>query len=178
MDTWIRAQAASTQQLSTSLHSYSCRWVNGRCSFVTLITLLFHADRSLLHLSYLRRPQVTSSGNDIFLRNPRNIDENLFVDMSSPSSSRYESVIDLGTPQEVGAGKVRGKCGCGVRGFVGSVVHGKHGLLLRQAWVCGKRGWGVRVGCGKHGCGRGWCVGSASVGSLDIRVMYEAPLRV
>lgn len=31
---------------------------------------------------------VTSSGNDIFLRNPRNIDENIFVDLSSPSSSR------------------------------------------------------------------------------------------
>lgn len=31
---------------------------------------------------------VTSSGNDIFLRNQRSTDENLFVDMSSPSSSR------------------------------------------------------------------------------------------
>ncbi|KAG1671151.1 hypothetical protein FOA52_005405 [Chlamydomonas sp. UWO 241] len=39
---------------------------------------------------------VTSSGNDIFLRNPRNIDENLFVDISSPSSSRYDSVTDFG----------------------------------------------------------------------------------
>lgn len=42
---------------------------------------------------------VTSSGNDIFLRNPFNIDENLFVDISSPSSSRYKSVSDLGTPE-------------------------------------------------------------------------------
>jgi hypothetical protein len=42
---------------------------------------------------------VTSSGNDIFLRNPFNIDENLFVDISSPSSSRYKSVEDLGTPE-------------------------------------------------------------------------------
>lgn len=31
---------------------------------------------------------VTSSGNDIFFRNPRNIDENVFVDITSPSSSR------------------------------------------------------------------------------------------
>ncbi|KAJ9520801.1 hypothetical protein QJQ45_013982 [Haematococcus lacustris] len=45
---------------------------------------------------------VTSSGNDCFLRNPSNIDENLFVDISSPSSSRYESVIDLGTPEDTG----------------------------------------------------------------------------
>ena len=32
---------------------------------------------------------VTSSGNDIFLRNPFNVEQNLFVDISSPSSSRY-----------------------------------------------------------------------------------------
>lgn len=31
---------------------------------------------------------VTSSGNDIFLRNPFNVEQNLFVDISSPSSSR------------------------------------------------------------------------------------------
>lgn len=31
---------------------------------------------------------VTSSGNDIFLRNPFNVDQNLFVDITSPSSSR------------------------------------------------------------------------------------------
>ena len=29
-----------------------------------------------------------------------NIDENLFVALSSPSSSRYDSVVDLGTPEE------------------------------------------------------------------------------
>lgn len=43
---------------------------------------------------------VTSSGNDCFLRNPRNIDECVFVDFSSPSSSRYNAVTDLGTPQD------------------------------------------------------------------------------
>jgi hypothetical protein len=32
---------------------------------------------------------VTSSGNDIFLRNPFNVDQNLFVDITSPSSSRW-----------------------------------------------------------------------------------------
>ncbi|KIY96254.1 PsbP domain-containing protein 1 [Monoraphidium neglectum] len=42
---------------------------------------------------------VTTSGNDVFLRNPFNIEENLFVDISSPSSSRYSSVLDLGTPE-------------------------------------------------------------------------------
>ncbi|GBF88298.1 hypothetical protein Rsub_01010 [Raphidocelis subcapitata] len=43
---------------------------------------------------------VTTSGNDVFLRNPFNIEENLFVAISSPSSSRYSSVADLGTPEE------------------------------------------------------------------------------
>ncbi|KAI8468302.1 MAG: lumenal PsbP-like protein [Monoraphidium minutum] len=42
---------------------------------------------------------VTTSGNDVFLRNPFNIEENLFVDITSPSSSRYASVEDLGTPE-------------------------------------------------------------------------------
>lgn len=46
---------------------------------------------------------VTSSGNDIFLRNPFVIEENLFVDISSPSSSRYQSVTDLGTPEDAAA---------------------------------------------------------------------------
>eukprot|EP00882_Tetradesmus_deserticola_P020664 GHRQ01022326.1.p1 GENE.GHRQ01022326.1~~GHRQ01022326.1.p1 ORF type:complete len:234 (+),score=61.61 GHRQ01022326.1:68-703(+) len=46
---------------------------------------------------------VTSSGNDIFLRNPFNVDQNLFVDISSPSSSRYASVEDLGSPDAAAA---------------------------------------------------------------------------
>jgi hypothetical protein len=40
-----------------------------------------------------------TSGNDVFYRNPYNVDENLFVDISSPSSSRYASVAALGTPE-------------------------------------------------------------------------------
>lgn len=43
---------------------------------------------------------VSSSGNDCFLRNPRNIDENCFVDITSPSSSTFSSVADLGTPEQ------------------------------------------------------------------------------
>ncbi|BDA41374.1 PsbP domain-containing protein 1, chloroplastic [Coccomyxa sp. Obi] len=43
---------------------------------------------------------VTTSGNDIFYRNPRNVNENLFVDVSSPSSSNYSTVEDLGPPEE------------------------------------------------------------------------------
>jgi hypothetical protein len=43
---------------------------------------------------------VTTSGNDVFYRNPRNLDENLFVEVSSPSSSRFKSVEDLGSPEE------------------------------------------------------------------------------
>jgi hypothetical protein len=44
---------------------------------------------------------VTVTGNDCFFRNPVNIDENLFVDLSSPSSSFYRTVTDLGTPEQV-----------------------------------------------------------------------------
>lgn len=40
---------------------------------------------------------VTSSGNDVFLRNPFNVDQNLFVDISSPSSSRCEQQLVLHT---------------------------------------------------------------------------------
>ena len=43
---------------------------------------------------------VTSSGNDIFLRNPRNVEQNLFVDITSPSSSRFKTVEDLGSPED------------------------------------------------------------------------------
>jgi hypothetical protein len=43
---------------------------------------------------------MQTSGNDVFYRNPRNIEENLFVDVSSPSSSKFSSVEDLGSPQE------------------------------------------------------------------------------
>lgn len=43
---------------------------------------------------------VTTSGNDVFFRNPFNPEENVFVDISSPSSSKFESVADLGSPQE------------------------------------------------------------------------------
>jgi len=53
--------------------------------------------------------QVTSSGNDVFYRNVRNLDENVFVSVSSPSTSRYDSVRDIGTPQEA-AGKYLTQC--------------------------------------------------------------------
>jgi hypothetical protein len=47
--------------------------------------------------------QVTTSGNDVFFRNPRSAAENLFVDLSSPSSSRFASVDDLGSPEDAAA---------------------------------------------------------------------------
>lgn len=43
---------------------------------------------------------VTTSGNDVFYRNPYNVEECLFVNITSPSSSSYDSVADLGTPQQ------------------------------------------------------------------------------
>ena len=60
----------------------------------------------MTHPTHLRaclatnRAHSQTSGNDIFFRNPFNVDENLFVDVSSPSSSKYESVEDLGTPDQ------------------------------------------------------------------------------
>jgi hypothetical protein len=44
--------------------------------------------------------KTQTSGNDAFYRSPRDVDENLFVNVSSPSSSRYASVADLGSPDD------------------------------------------------------------------------------
>lgn len=46
--------------------------------------------------------QVRGAGADIFFRDPFVLDENLSVEISSPSSSRYKSVQDLGPPEEAG----------------------------------------------------------------------------
>ncbi|KAK6139419.1 hypothetical protein DH2020_026826 [Rehmannia glutinosa] len=46
--------------------------------------------------------QVRGAGADIFFRDPFVLDENLSVDISSPSSSKYKSVEDLGSPEEAG----------------------------------------------------------------------------
>lgn len=44
--------------------------------------------------------QVRGAGADIFFRDPFVLDENLSVEISSPSSSSYKSVEDLGPPEE------------------------------------------------------------------------------
>ncbi|KAE8678651.1 PsbP domain-containing protein 1 [Hibiscus syriacus] len=46
--------------------------------------------------------QVRGAGADIFFRDPYVLDENLSVELSSPSSSRYKTVEDLGPPEEAG----------------------------------------------------------------------------
>lgn len=46
--------------------------------------------------------QVRGAGADIFFRDPFVLDENLSVELSSPSSSRFKSVEDLGPPEEAG----------------------------------------------------------------------------
>ncbi|XP_075501942.1 psbP domain-containing protein 1, chloroplastic isoform X2 [Primulina tabacum] len=46
--------------------------------------------------------QVRGAGADIFFRDPFVLDENISVEISSPSSSRYKSVEDLGSPEEAG----------------------------------------------------------------------------
>ncbi|GFP80370.1 psbp domain-containing protein 1 chloroplastic [Phtheirospermum japonicum] len=45
---------------------------------------------------------VRGAGADIFFRDPYVLDENIMVDISSPSSSKYKSVEDLGSPQDAG----------------------------------------------------------------------------
>jgi len=42
----------------------------------------------------------------VFLRNPFNAEENLFVNCSSPSSSNYSSVRDLGSPEDAAKGVI------------------------------------------------------------------------
>ncbi|KAF8401271.1 hypothetical protein HHK36_012204 [Tetracentron sinense] len=46
--------------------------------------------------------QVRGAGADIFFRDPFVLDENISMEFSSPSSSKYKSVEDLGPPQEAG----------------------------------------------------------------------------
>lgn len=46
--------------------------------------------------------QVRGAGADIFFRDPFVLDENISVNISSPSSSNYKSVEDLGSPEEAG----------------------------------------------------------------------------
>ena len=54
---------------------------------------------------------VQTSGNDVFFRNPFNVEENLFVNVSSPSSSKYETVADLGAPEEAATRTEQQVCG-------------------------------------------------------------------
>ncbi|XP_059652254.1 psbP domain-containing protein 1, chloroplastic [Cornus florida] len=46
--------------------------------------------------------QVRGANADIFFRDPFVLDENISVEVSSPSSSSYKTVEDLGLPQEAG----------------------------------------------------------------------------
>lgn len=45
-------------------------------------------------------PPPQTSGNDVFYRNPYNVEENLFVNLSSPSSSQFADVSVLGSPED------------------------------------------------------------------------------
>ena len=44
--------------------------------------------------------EVKGSGNDVFFRNPASAEENLFVGISSPSSTKFDSPRDLGSPED------------------------------------------------------------------------------
>ncbi|KAJ9550454.1 hypothetical protein OSB04_014499, partial [Centaurea solstitialis] len=51
--------------------------------------------------------QVRGANADIFFRDPFILDENLSVEVSSPSSSKYVSVEDLGPPEAAGKAVLR-----------------------------------------------------------------------
>ena len=42
---------------------------------------------------------VTTAGAEAFFRSPDNLEENFFVEISSPSSTKYATVEDLGSPE-------------------------------------------------------------------------------
>ncbi|MCO5591428.1 hypothetical protein L7F22_045411 [Adiantum nelumboides] len=44
--------------------------------------------------------QVRGAGADVFFRDPVHLDENVSVEISSPSSSRFKEVRDLGSPDQ------------------------------------------------------------------------------
>lgn len=46
--------------------------------------------------------QVRGANADIFFRDPINLDENVSVDITSPSSSKFNSIKDLGPPEAAG----------------------------------------------------------------------------
>jgi hypothetical protein len=81
---------------------------------------------------------VTTSGNDVFYRNPFNVEENLFVDVSSPSSSTYASVEALGSPAEV-AQRTKNQVGrkwASLHSFGHAGVRGGWGQMRRL--LCGR----------------------------------------
>ena len=49
---------------------------------------------------------LQSSGNEVFLRNPYNVNENLYVTISSPSSSKYTQ-SDLSSPDATAQGVLK-----------------------------------------------------------------------
>ncbi|KVI01566.1 Mog1/PsbP, alpha/beta/alpha sandwich [Cynara cardunculus var. scolymus] len=51
--------------------------------------------------------QVRGANADIFFRDPFILDENISVEVSSPSSSKYQSVEDLGPPEVAGKAVLR-----------------------------------------------------------------------
>ncbi|XP_002988595.2 psbP domain-containing protein 1, chloroplastic [Selaginella moellendorffii] len=51
--------------------------------------------------------QVRGAGADCFFRSPVNLDESVTVDVSSPSSSRYQSIEELGLPQDAAQGLLK-----------------------------------------------------------------------
>lgn len=93
---------------------------------------------------------LQTSGNDVFYRNPFNVEENLFVNVSSPSSSKYASVADLGSPSEAAARtqqQVRATPGASARTRAWLALPAQRAARAAwQAWAgaC----WRAAPGCG------------------------------
>ena len=64
-----------------------------------------HGGAARCALSQRAAPQT--AGADVFFRAPLKVEENLFVEASSPSSTRFVSLADLGSPTEAGEQLVR-----------------------------------------------------------------------
>ncbi|CAH8320359.1 unnamed protein product [Eruca vesicaria subsp. sativa] len=70
---------------------------------IKLMSSLMVSEANLPKTAFALTPVFREgAGADIFFRDPIVLDENLSVEFSSPSSSKYKSLEDLGSPEEAG----------------------------------------------------------------------------
>ncbi|CAM6018905.1 unnamed protein product [Sphagnum balticum] len=118
----LPAAAASTGEYSSNRSSTSimkslARKIREALSTVTTTTVALSgggSSNSVAYRKYVDRLdgyefnypagwiQVRGAGADVFFRDPVNLDENVLVEISSPSSSKFKGVQDLGSPEQAG----------------------------------------------------------------------------